>query len=368
MQDARAPVDYKEGVFYGRGANYDRGGNELPKYNNYNRAELPAEQGAKYVDDSQHQYGVSAAVDKVESVELKAPEPVRSVDLPAVSTPVTPVVVAPTITNQAITNPAPFIEPTITEPKIIEPKSAPNNNSTSLMPNFEKQAEAKAGELNMNWQATKDNAENKYDAKMLQAEANLAAQEEAAKLQHQADKELIATKKQISDGLHLNPSKINPSATKILAPTPLLPVIAPLKPVEPSKPANPAASNQSIAGEKFIWPLKGKLLKDYNTDASKGLVIAGRSGEPVRASASGVVVHIGTKVKSFGNMIIVQHPDGYVTTYSHLSDMAVSENDNVVGGQLIGFVGKTGDAEQPQLHFAVRHNTQPIDPAKKLSP
>ena len=118
--------------------------------------------------------------------------------------------------------------------------------------------------------------------------------------------------------------------------------------------------------DKFLWPLKGKILKDYNTDASKGLVIAGRMGDPVRAAASGVVVLVGAKIKSLGNMVIIQHLDGYVTTYSHLSDMLVSEGDNVVGGQMIARVGKTGEAEQPQLHFVVRHNTKVINPMQKL--
>jgi lipoprotein NlpD len=89
-------------------------------------------------------------------------------------------------------------------------------------------------------------------------------------------------------------------------------------------------------------------------------------GEPVRASGSGVVVHAGTKIPSFGNMIIIQHVGGYVTTYAHLSEVVVSVDDNVAGGQLIGFIGKTGNAEQPQLHFAIRHNTEPLDPVKKL--
>ncbi len=393
MQDSRAPVSYKESVFYGRGASYDRGGNEVPKYNDYNRAELPPEQDAKYVNDNQHQYGVSAAVDKVETVDLAPPEPVRepvgeivsSMDLPSNPSKNSPLNLpsSPQSNLSVVVTPA---APTITPPIISQPVIAPSATSpdpftklktdgkalkSELMPDFEKNTNINNSVKNpnpttMNWQKTKDNAENKYDAKMLQAEAKAATDEQAMKLQQQADKELVSLPK-IEPLAPITPAITPPIIAPIIAPVIVPPVVAPPLVKSNAKPTSNQTSNPNLDKEKFVWPLKGKLLKDYNTDSSKGLVIAGRSGEPVRASSSGVVVHVGTKIKSFGNMIIIQHPDGYVTTYSHLSDITISENDNVVGGQLIGFVGKTGDAKQPQLHFAVRHNTQPIDPVKKLT-
>jgi murein DD-endopeptidase MepM/ murein hydrolase activator NlpD len=370
MQDNRAPVANKEGVFYGMDANYDRGGNELPKYNNYNRANLPPEQEAKYNNDSNHQYGVSAEVGAVQAVELPPPEPVATSDLPAV-TPVTSA--APTVgsafsnavnnSGNNPTNPAPFDTNNIPVVKQTE-EIAPNNGS--LVPNFDEANANAVAQAKLNWQKTKDNAESQYDAKLLQEEANAVAEAEKAKLQQEAAKDL---EQQVAN------APVAPATNQIIAPTAVTPppVVAP--PVanqnvaalpQAPQPSNSSQSTPNLDNDKFLWPLKGKILKDYNTDVRKGLVIAGRMGDPVRAAASGVVVLVGAKIKSLGNMVIIQHLDGYVTTYSHLSDMLVSEGDNVVGGQMIARVGKTGEAEQPQLHFVVRHNTKVINPMQKL--
>jgi murein DD-endopeptidase MepM/ murein hydrolase activator NlpD len=352
MQDSKAPIEYKQGVFYGREGYYDQNGNELPKYNNNNRAELPAQQASKYVDDNTHQYGVSANVEQVQAAELPPPEPVKSADLAPIAPITAPAINAtePAVSKTAI---SPFDSkfdpnaiPVVKQSEEIEPNQA-------LLPNFSKQAEDAKSAAKINWQKTKDNAESSYDAKMLQAES------EQATLQQQADKELTQEEQKYAA---INPellpkelAKNNDTNPKITKPKITPPAVQPKYKV-----------HSSLQKEKFVWPLKGNILKDYKTDASKGLVIAGRTGEPVRASSNGSVVFVGEKIKSLGKMVIIQHPDGYVTTYSHLNDMVVSENDNVVAGQLIGFVGKTGSAEQPQLHFAVRHNTKPVDPIAKL--
>lgn len=360
IQDRKAPVEYKQGTFYGRDGYYDGQGNELPKYNNYNRAQLPEHQASKYVNDKEHQYGVSASVAEVEAQELPPPEPVQSTELAPIAQS------SPALNSQVATQSQPTINRTAADPfdadsiPIVKEGTQPVNEK--LLPDFDKQqsdAQAKLEQSKINWQKTKDNAESSYDAKMLQAEA------EQAQLQQQAQAEIVQQKQAVQPKQH---AAIDPNLLpKELAKSTAEPKVIAPEAITAPKPQPKYKVHDALKGEKFVWPLKGNILKDYKNDASKGLVIAGRTGEPVRASASGSVVFVGEKIKSLGKMIIIQHPDGYVTTYSHLNDMVVSENDNVVAGQLIGFVGKTGNAQQPQLHFAVRHNTKPVDPMSALS-
>lgn len=325
LQDNKAPVSFKEGVFYGRDGYYDRGGNELPRYNNANRAELPPEQEAKYINDNQHSYGVSAEVDPIATTELPPPEQTT----PPIETP-PPASSAPASTMQ----------------------------DSPLVPSFEEKKN-EVGQTRLEWQRKADNAPSEYEKKASQAQA------EADHAQRAAEKELQAM-----------PVEESYVPADIIAPTPPPAPEQEIAQAEKEAAAaltaeqavtpTPAAPAAPAKEEPFVWPLKGKILKDFVSDPSKGIVIAGRTGEPVRASASGVVVHVGDKIPSLGNMIIIQHVGGYVTTYAHLSETVVSVDDNVVGGQLIGFVGKTGNAAQPQLHFAIRHNTEPLDPMKKL--
>lgn len=116
----------------------------------------------------------------------------------------------------------------------------------------------------------------------------------------------------------------------------------------------------------FVWPLKGEVIKDFQSNKQEGINIAGRSGEPIRAASDGVVVYAGDKLQGYGNMVILQHAQGYVTTYAHLSDAVVAKDDNVIGGQLIGFVGKSGNVSTPQLHFSLREGTKPLNPSGVL--
>jgi murein DD-endopeptidase MepM/ murein hydrolase activator NlpD len=122
----------------------------------------------------------------------------------------------------------------------------------------------------------------------------------------------------------------------------------------------------AVAAPAFVWPLKGDIIKDFKATNQEGINIAGREGEPIRASSDGVVVYTGDKLQGYGTMVIIQHAKGYVTTYAHLSDAVVAKEDTVIGGQLIGFVGKSGNVTSPQLHFSLREGTKPLNPSGLL--
>jgi murein DD-endopeptidase MepM/ murein hydrolase activator NlpD len=86
-------------------------------------------------------------------------------------------------------------------------------------------------------------------------------------------------------------------------------------------------------------------------------------GTPVGAAGVGTVVSAGWNSGGYGNLVIVQHRLGYQTWYAHLSRFAVSSGSRVAGGVRIGYVGSTGHSTGPHLHFEVRLNGVPINPA-----
>lgn len=98
----------------------------------------------------------------------------------------------------------------------------------------------------------------------------------------------------------------------------------------------------------------------------KGMDIAGNVGEDVMAAIDGEVTYAQYNDGGYGNLIMVQHPDEMVTYYAHLSDIYVSVGDTVTKGDVIGAVGNTGFSTGPHLHFELRANGEPVNPAEYL--
>lgn len=93
-----------------------------------------------------------------------------------------------------------------------------------------------------------------------------------------------------------------------------------------------------------------------------GIDYAAPAGEPVRATADGIVGFAAAR-GGYGNLVEVQHPNGYATRYAHLSRIAVRAGTPVRQGDVVGYVGATGLATGPHLHYEVRRKGQPVDPA-----
>jgi len=121
----------------------------------------------------------------------------------------------------------------------------------------------------------------------------------------------------------------------------------------------------------FVWPISGRVISDFGTNANggrnDGINIAAPFGTPVRASAAGTVTYAGSELKNYGNLVLVKHSGGYTTAYAHAERLVVAKGDFVARGQVIGYAGQTGDVSTPQLHFEIRSATTPVNPRSYLS-
>jgi lipoprotein NlpD len=107
------------------------------------------------------------------------------------------------------------------------------------------------------------------------------------------------------------------------------------------------------------------LIAGFDEAKSKGLKIAGKLGDPVVAAADGRVVYAGSGLRGYGNLIILKHNETYLTAYAHNQTLLVKEDQTVRKGQRIADMGSS-DADKVMLHFEVRRQGKPVDPAKYL--
>lgn len=122
------------------------------------------------------------------------------------------------------------------------------------------------------------------------------------------------------------------------------------------------ANNQSISD--WMWPADGKVVATFSKN-SKGVKISGHAGQPVVASAAGVVVYSGSGLRGYGNLIIIKHDDVFLSAYAHNNKLLVKEGEAVTKGQAIAEMGNT-DSDAVQLHFEIRKNSKPVDPLEYL--
>jgi murein DD-endopeptidase MepM/ murein hydrolase activator NlpD len=129
-------------------------------------------------------------------------------------------------------------------------------------------------------------------------------------------------------------------------------------------------------GARFAMPIEGARFSssfgpridpvDRTTHSMHaGLDLRGAMGTPVGAAAEGVVTRA-EMAGTYGNLVVIKHPDGLETRYAHLSAIEVRKGDTVTAGQEVGKVGSTGHSTGPHLHFEVRQDGKPIDPKPLL--
>lgn len=115
----------------------------------------------------------------------------------------------------------------------------------------------------------------------------------------------------------------------------------------------------------WSWPAAGAVLQGFDEQRNKGLDIGGKAGDPVLAAADGRVVYAGSALRGYGNLVILKHNGTFLSAYAHNQSLLVKEDQVVKRGQKIAEMGNS-DAERVQLHFEIRRDGKPVDPARYL--
>jgi murein DD-endopeptidase MepM/ murein hydrolase activator NlpD len=121
----------------------------------------------------------------------------------------------------------------------------------------------------------------------------------------------------------------------------------------------------------FRWPVRGRIIAGFgpkpNGQQNDGINLAVPEGTPVKAAEDGVVAYAGNELKGYGNLVLIRHPNGFVTAYAHASELLVKRGDTIKRGQTIAKAGQTGTVTSPQLHFEIRKGSAPVDPTQYLN-
>ncbi len=112
-----------------------------------------------------------------------------------------------------------------------------------------------------------------------------------------------------------------------------------------------------IGNTSFVWPANNRSISGYNySGVHQGLDIAAGIGDPIYTSDNGVVVFSGWSHWGYGNMVVVDHGNGFQSVYAHLSQINVGCGQGVSQGGLIGLAGSTGNSSGPHLHYEILFN------------
>ncbi len=177
--------------------------------------------------------------------------------------------------------------------------------------------------------------------------ASPAEQDAAAELAHSLAQSLARERRDERASRDRRPAAVP-------APAPP-PVVAPAPPPAPPPP-------------QFVRPGTGRLTSGYGSRWGRlhaGIDLAAGVGAPVSAVAAGTVASAGTE-SGYGRAVRLQHDDGTVTLYGHMSELLVTAGQRVTAGTYVGLEGSSGHSTGPHLHFEVRIGGAPVDPAPWL--
>lgn len=159
-----------------------------------------------------------------------------------------------------------------------------------------------------------------------------------------------------------------PAGSTPIASPDLIQTDTPVATAPAAKPlVQPAAEPKLSGADKFRWPVSGRVITDFANSKGTGINIEAPEGAAIRAAENGQVIYVGSGVEGYGNLILIRHPNGYVSAYAHLKEMSVQKGDMVNRGDSIGAAGMTGSVSRPQLHFELRKGATPVDPVPLLA-
>ena len=129
----------------------------------------------------------------------------------------------------------------------------------------------------------------------------------------------------------------------------------------------PSAPNGEV---RLRWPVSGRVIAAFGPRSdgthNDGLNLAVPLGTDVHAAEAGLVAYSGNELKGYGNLVLLRHDNGWVTAYAHNDELLVKRGDKVKRGQVLARAGKTGQVDQPQVHFELRQGSKPVDPTPFL--
>jgi lipoprotein NlpD len=166
----------------------------------------------------------------------------------------------------------------------------------------------------------------------------------------------------------VEPRPLDPRASAAASAPMTTAAVTPSLAPAPTAAATPPSTSTTREGDDDItwsWPAAAAVSAPFDESRSKGLVFRGKAGDPVLAAADGRVVYAGSGLRGYGNLVILKHNATYLTAYAHNQSLLVKDDQQVKRGQKIAEMGST-DADAVQLHFEIRKQGKPIDPARLL--
>lgn len=143
--------------------------------------------------------------------------------------------------------------------------------------------------------------------------------------------------------------------------------ISPATATAVSPPVTSQQADASGANPEFRWPARGRIIQGFKSGGNDGINISVPEGTSVRAAEDGKVAYAGNALKGYGNLVLIRHPNGFVSAYANNGELNVKNGDTVKRGQVIAKSGQSGDVASPQLHFELRKGSTPVDPTSYLA-
>ncbi|SEQ03871.1 Peptidase family M23 [Faunimonas pinastri] len=141
--------------------------------------------------------------------------------------------------------------------------------------------------------------------------------------------------------------------------------------VASAEPQAEVATSSSSSGDAFRWPVRGRVIASFgksdNGEKNDGINLAVPEGTPVKAAEDGTVIYAGSELKSYGNLVLVRHANGWVSAYANNKTLKVKRGDQVHRGEVVALSGMSGGVTTPQVHFELRKGATPVDPLPHLS-
>ncbi|SEC07721.1 Murein DD-endopeptidase MepM and murein hydrolase activator NlpD, contain LysM domain [Beijerinckia sp. 28-YEA-48] len=142
---------------------------------------------------------------------------------------------------------------------------------------------------------------------------------------------------------------------------------ASVPPAQEAKPTTTASVSSDDGKPEFRWPARGRVIQGFKAGGNDGINIAVPEGTAVKAAEGGVVAYAGSELKGYGNLVLIRHPNGFVSAYAHNGQLSVKRGEAVKRGQTIATSGQSGNVSSPQLHFELRKGSTPVDPSGYLA-